>query len=247
MRLPRRRGEDLAAPDKAGFNTIAMTDEKEVPVNSTTLSTGREGPASGTTSAPSRPSREEAERAVRTLIAWAGDDPGRVGLEETPKRVVMAFEEHFQGYREDPVAVLAEPLFENVDGYDDLVLLRDIRVESHCEHHIVPFIGRAHVAYVPRGRVAGLSRLARVVEVLAKRLQTQEALTAQIADAMDRALNPVGIAILIEAEHQCMASRGVRQPGATAVTTRFRGSFESDASLRDRFLRIVSLRRLSEG
>jgi GTP cyclohydrolase IA len=179
-----------------------------------------------------RPTREEAEAAVRTLIAWAGDDPLRAGLLETPKRVALAYEEYFKGYHEDPVAVLAEPLFEDVSGYDDMVLLRDIRVESHCEHHIVPFIGRAHVAYLPSGRVAGLSRLARVVEVLAKRLQTQEALTAQIADAMERALKPRGVAIVIEAEHQCMASRGVRQAAASAVTTRFRGAFETDEALR---------------
>jgi GTP cyclohydrolase I len=187
-----------------------------------------------------RPTREEAEQAVRTLIGWAGDDPARIGLRETPGRVVAAFEEHFRGYREDPVKVLGEPLFENEGGYDDMVLLRDIRVESHCEHHIVPFIGRAHVAYVPSGRIAGLSRLARVVEVLSKRLQTQEALTAGIADAMERALAPLGSAIMIEAEHQCMASRGVRQPSARAVTTRFRGTFESDRGLRDRFMLMVA-------
>ena len=186
-----------------------------------------------------RPSREEAEAAVRTLIAWAGDDPHRIGLLETPKRVALAYEEYFKGYTEDPVAVLAEPLFEDVSGYDDMVLLRDIRVESHCEHHIVPFIGRAHVAYLPSGRLAGLSRLARVVEVLAKRLQTQEALTAQIADAMERALQPRGVAIVMEAEHQCVASRGVRQAAATAVTTRFRGAFVTVASLRDRFMQLV--------
>jgi GTP cyclohydrolase I len=191
-----------------------------------------------------RPTREEAEDAVRTLIAWAGENPARHGLEETPRRVTEAYEEHFRGYREDAAAILAEPLFDNVGGYDDLVLLRDIRVESHCEHHIVPFIGRAHVAYLPNGKVAGLSRLARVVEVLSKRLQTQEALTAQVADAMERALHPRGIAILIEAEHQCMASRGVRQASAAAVTTRFRGAFETDTSLRDRFMQIVTSPRL---
>ena len=181
---------------------------------------------------------------MRTLIAWAGDDPHRTGLLETPKRVALAYEEYFKGYGEDPVAVLAEPVFEDVGGYDDMVLLRDIRVESHCEHHIVPFIGRAHVAYLPSGRIAGLSRLARVVEVLAKRLQTQEALTAQIADAMERALRPRGVAIVMEAEHQCMASRGVRQVAATAVTTRFRGAFETDASLRHRFMQLVTAPKL---
>jgi GTP cyclohydrolase I len=193
-----------------------------------------------------RPSREEAEQAVRTLIAWAGDDPGRPGLAETPKRVALAYEEFFKGYAQDPVAALADPVFEHVGGYDDIVLLRDIRVESHCEHHIVPFIGRAHVAYLPSGRVAGLSRLAKVVEILAKRLQTQEALTAEIADAIERALRPMGVAVLIEAEHQCMASRGVRQWGASAVTTRFKGQFETDGSLRDRFLSLATQGRMSK-
>lgn len=190
--------------------------------------------------APRRPSREEAEQAVRTLIAWAGDDPARPGLAETPKRVAAAYEEFFSGYRQDPIAALADPVFEHVGGYDDIVLLRDIRVESHCEHHIVPFIGRAHVAYLPKGRVAGLSRLARAVEILAKRLQTQEALTAGIADAIDTALAPRGVAVILEAEHQCMASRGVHQWGSTAVTTRFKGEFASDAGLRDRFMTLAT-------
>lgn len=190
-----------------------------------------------------RPSREEAEAAVRTLIAWAGDDPARPGLADTPKRVALAYEEFFKGYGQDPVAALADPVFEHVGGYDDIVLLRDIRVESHCEHHIVPFIGRAHVAYLPSGRVAGLSRLAKAVEILAKRLQTQEALTAEIADAIERALSPKGVAVLMEAEHQCMASRGVHQWSASAVTTRFKGAFETDASLRDRFLSLTAANR----
>lgn len=186
-----------------------------------------------------RPTRQEAEEAVRTLIAWAGDDPDRPGLVETPRRVVESYEEFFSGYRQDPVAAVAEPVFEHVGGYDDIVLVRDVRVQSHCEHHIVPFLGRAAVAYLPRGRVAGLSRLAKVVEILGKRLQTQEALTAEIADAIETALDPRGVAVLIEAEHQCMASRGVRQWQAVAVTTRFRGEFETDASLRDRFLMLA--------
>ena len=194
-----------------------------------------------------RPSREEAEAAVRVLIAWAGDNPNRLALQETPKRVVSAFEEYFKGYREDAVAVLAEPLMENVGGYDDMILVRDIRVESHCEHHIVPFIGRAHVAYLPAERVAGLGRIARAVEVLAKRLQTQEALTAEIADAIERALMPRGVALIVEAEHQCMASRGVHQSSATAVTTMFRGEFDRDASLRQRFMQIVTGPKLARG
>lgn len=183
-----------------------------------------------------RPTRAEAEDAVRTLIAWAGDDPDRPALAQTPERVVASYEEFFSGYRQDPVAALNDPVFEHIGGYDDIVLLRDIRLESHCEHHMVPFIGRAHVAYLPRGRVAGLSRLAKVVEILAKRLQTQEALTAAVSDAIEAGLKPRGVAVVIEAEHQCMASRGVHQWGASAVTTRFRGEFLTDASLRDRFL-----------
>ncbi|MFZ4806510.1 MAG: GTP cyclohydrolase I FolE [Hyphomicrobiaceae bacterium] len=197
----------------------------------------------GSKPADRRPSREDAEAAVRTLIAWAGDDPDRPGLAETPQRVASAYQEFFRGYREDPLAVLADCVFEHVGGYDDLVILRDIRVESHCEHHIVPFIGRAHVAYLPRGRVAGLSRLARAVEILAKRLQTQEALTAEIADAIEQGLSPRGIGVVMEAEHQCMASRGVHQWGAAAVTTRFRGVLETDTSLRDRFLALVTAPR----
>jgi GTP cyclohydrolase I len=185
-----------------------------------------------------RPSRTEAEAAVRTLIAWAGDDPDREGLLETPARVVDAFEEYFSGYRLDPIDVLSRT-FEEAGGYDDLVMLRDIRVESHCEHHMAPFLGVAHVAYLPRGRILGLSKIARVVEIFAKRLQTQETLTAQIAGAIEDALKPRGVAVLIEAEHQCMSMRGVRQPGVKTITTRFTGALETDASYRDRFLQMV--------
>jgi GTP cyclohydrolase I len=185
-----------------------------------------------------RPSRAEAEAAVRTLIAWAGDDPEREGLLETPARVVDAFEEYFSGYRLDPIDVLSRT-FEEAGGYDDLVMLRDIRVESHCEHHMAPFLGVAHVAYLPRGRILGLSKIARVVEIFAKRLQTQETLTAQIAGAIEDALKPRGVAVLIEAEHQCMSMRGVRQPGVKTITTRFTGALETDASYRDRFLQMV--------
>lgn len=185
-----------------------------------------------------RPSRAEAESAVRTLIGWAGDDPEREGLKDTPRRVADAFEEYFAGYRLDPADVLSKT-FDETGGYDDLVMLRDIRVESHCEHHLAPFLGVAHVAYLPNGRILGISKIARVVEIFAKRLQTQEALTAQIADAIEMALQPRGVAVLIEAEHQCMSMRGVHQPGVKTITTRFTGALEADASYRDRFLQMV--------
>ena len=175
------------------------------------------------------PSRAEAEAAVRTLIAWAGDDPTREGLLDTPQRVADAYKEYFSGYGLDPVEVLSRQ-FEETGGYDDLVMLRDIRVESHCEHHIAPFLGVAHVAYLPNGRIVGISKIARVVEIFAKRLQTQETMTAQIADAIEAALRPRGVAVLIEAEHQCMSTRGVHQPGVKTITTRFTGTLETDAS-----------------
>ncbi|MET0567717.1 MAG: GTP cyclohydrolase I FolE [Hyphomicrobiaceae bacterium] len=189
-----------------------------------------------------RPSRAEAEEAVRTLLAWAGDDPEREGLRDTPKRVAAAFEEYFSGYDADPVEALSRT-FEDVGGYDDMIMLRDIRVESHCEHHIAPFVGVAHIAYLPQRRVVGLSKLARTVEIFAKRLQTQETLTAQVADAIERALDPRGVAILIEAEHQCMSTRGIHKPGVSTITTRFTGVFEQDASYRDRFLQMVHAAR----
>jgi GTP cyclohydrolase I len=192
----------------------------------------------GRNPASARPTRAETEAAVRTLIAWAGDDPDREGLKDTPARVADAFEEYFSGYLQDPVDVLSRT-FEETGGYDDLVMLRDIRVESHCEHHMAPFLGVAHVAYLPSGRILGISKIARVVEIFAKRLQTQETLTAQIADAIESALRPRGVAVLIEAEHQCMSMRGVRQPGVKTITTRFTGALETDASYRDRFLQMV--------
>jgi GTP cyclohydrolase I len=185
-----------------------------------------------------RPSRADAEEAVRTLIAWAGDDPAREGLKDTPHRVTDAFEEYYSGYALDPTEVLSRQ-FEETGGYDDLVMLRDIRVESHCEHHMAPFLGVAHVAYLPNGRIVGISKIARVVEIFGKRLQTQETMTAQIADAIEAALRPRGVAVLIEAEHQCMSMRGVRQPGVKTITTRFTGALEQDASYRDRFLQMV--------
>ena len=182
-----------------------------------------------------RPTRDEAEAAVRTLIAWAGDDPRREGLIETPKRVVDAYGEWFAGYRGDAAAELTRT-FEDVQGYDDIVLLRGIDVTSFCEHHMAPFLGKATVAYLPRGKVVGLSKLARVVEVFARRLQTQETLTRQVADAIVEGLNPLGVAVLITAEHQCMSTRGVRHQHVDTVTTTFTGVFKTDAELRSRFM-----------
>ncbi|MDJ0386655.1 GTP cyclohydrolase I FolE [Roseomonas sp. E05] len=182
-----------------------------------------------------RPSRAEAEAAVRTLLLWAGDDPEREGLLDTPARVVRAYEEFFAGYREDPVQILARS-FEETEGYDEMVVLRDIRLESHCEHHMVPIIGRAHVAYLPAGRVVGISKLARVVEAYARRLQIQEKLTAQIANSIDEVLKPRGVAVVIEASHQCMTTRGVHQPGVSMITSRMLGEFRTDSGLRREFL-----------
>ncbi len=177
---------------------------------------------------------------MRTLLAWAGDDPERPGLANTPKRVVEAFEERFCGYGQDPAAELART-FEDVSGYSDMILLRDVRLESHCEHHIAPFIGVAHVAYVPHHRVVGLSKLARVVDIFAHRLQVQESLTAQIATTIQNALAPKGVAVMIRANHQCMTLRAVNQPAATMVTTHFTGVFETTENWRDRFLQAVQV------
>ena len=185
-----------------------------------------------------RPSRADAEDAVRTLLAWSGDDPSRPGLQETPGRVVDAYGEYFSGYRADVDAELATT-FEETSGYDDIVLLKDIQFQSHCEHHIAPFSGVAHVAYMPSGRIVGLSKLARVVEIFARRLQTQETLTGEIALAIEHALQPKGVAVMMSAEHTCMSARGVRQPHVTTVTSRFLGAFGKDAHTRDRFLAMV--------
>jgi GTP cyclohydrolase I len=185
-----------------------------------------------------KPSREEAEAAVRTLIRWAGDDPNREGLLDTPSRVVRSYEEFFQGYGTDPAAILART-FEEVDGYDEMILLRDIRFESYCEHHMVPIIGKAHVAYLPRNRVVGISKLARLVELYAKRLQIQEKMTAQIADTLEHVLQPLGVGVVIEASHQCMTTRGVHKPGVSMVTSRMLGSFRTDPSTRREFLAII--------
>lgn len=185
-----------------------------------------------------RPTREEAEAAVRVLLRWAGDDPSREGLLDTPKRVVKAYEELFKGYTQDAEAQLAT-IFEEVEGYDDMVLVKDIPFTSHCEHHMVPFVGKAHVAYFPAEGVVGLSKLARVVEVFARRLQTQETMTAQITDTIDNALKPRGIAVLIEAEHMCMSMRGVQKQGASTITTRFTGVFRDDPAEQARFFSMV--------
>lgn len=185
-----------------------------------------------------RPSREEAEEAVRTLIAWAGDDPTREGVLDTPKRVVKAYEEFYRGYQEIASAVLART-FEEVGGYDDIVIVRDIPFYSHCEHHMVPFIGKAHIGYYPNEGVVGLSKLARVTDIFARRMQTQENLTAQISDAIDEALQPRGTAVLLEAEHMCMSLRGVQKHGVSTVTTQFKGVFRDDPAEQTRFLTLV--------
>jgi GTP cyclohydrolase I len=186
-----------------------------------------------------RPSRDEAMEAVRTLISWAGDDVTREGLLETPKRVVDAYREFFQGYDEDPEAVLSKT-FEEVEDYDEMVLLKNMRLESHCEHHMVAIIGKAHIAYVPNKRVVGISKIARLVDVYAKRLQTQETLTAQIADTLQRVLEPKGVAVVIDAAHQCMTTRGVHKSETTTVTSRLHGIFKSDPRTRAEFMNLVA-------
>jgi len=186
-----------------------------------------------------RPTREQAEQAVKTLIAWAGDDPDREGLLDTPKRVASAYEEFFSGYEECPVETLSRT-FDDVGGYDDIVMLRDIDVYSHCEHHMVPFIGRAHVAYLPEEAVVGISKIARVVEIFGRRLQTQETMTAQIATAIDRVLKPRGVAVMIEAAHQCMTLRGVKHPNVATITTQFTGVFKDDPAERARFMKLAT-------
>ena len=176
--------------------------------------------------------------AVRTLLAWAGDDPRREGLLDTPKRVVDAYEEWFAGYAADPAKELART-FEDVGGYDDIVFLKHIDVESHCEHHMAPFLGRACIAYMPTDRVPGLSKIARVVEIFAKRLQTQETLTAQICDAITESLRPAGVAVLIDAVHECMSTRGVHHKDVSTITTQFGGVFKTDMNLQNRFLKLA--------
>ena len=185
-----------------------------------------------------KPSPQEAMDAVRTLIAWAGDDPDREGLLDTPKRVVKAFEEFYNGYRDCPLEALSRT-FGDVGGYDDIVMLRDIEFCSHCEHHMVPFIGRAHVAYLPTEKVVGISKLARVVDIFARRLQTQETMTSQIAQAIDRSLEPRGVAVMVEAVHQCMSLRGVNKQNVSTITTQFTGEFKSEPIWQARFMELV--------
>lgn len=188
--------------------------------------------------APVRPTRAEAEAAVRTLISWTGDDPDREGLIETPARVVRAYEEFFAGYSSDPEASLSKT-FEEVEGYDEMVIVRDIDLMSHCEHHMVPIIGRVHVGYLPDKRVVGISKLARVVEAFGRRLQIQEKMTSQIADTIDRVLQPKGVAVVVEAGHQCMTTRGVNKPAAVTVTSRMTGAFRENVTTREEFLSMI--------
>ena len=187
-----------------------------------------------------KPTREEAEAAVKTLISWAGDNPNREGLLETPKRVVKSYEEFYSGYDQDPEDILSK-VFEEVEGYDEIIIVKDIRLESHCEHHMVPILGKAHVAYIPDQRVVGISKLARVVDLYAKRLQTQETMTAQIADTIDRVLKPKGIAIVIDAAHQCMSSRGVHKTETSTVTSRMLGAFRENPKSRMEFMNLIAL------
>jgi len=186
-----------------------------------------------------RPDRSEVENAVRTIIRWAGDNPDRDGLHETPSRVVRAYEEYFKGYDEDPETILKKT-FEEIEGYDEMIVLRDIRFESHCEHHMAPIIGKAWVAYIPKGRVVGISKLARVVDVYAKRLQIQEKMTAQIANTINEVLEPQGVGVVIKAEHHCMTARGIHKPGTDLVTSRMLGCFRDNAMTRQEFLEMVS-------
>ncbi len=190
------------------------------------------------TAAPRHAARAEAEAAVKVLLRWAGDDPEREGLLDTPARVVRAFEEYFSGYQYDPIDVLART-FEEHQDYDEMVVLRDIRFNSHCEHHMAPIIGKAHVAYLPRNRVVGISKLARLVDVFARRLQIQEKLTAQIADTINEVLEPKGVAVVVEAEHHCMTTRGVNRPGTFLVTSRMLGGFRTDPRTRREFLTMI--------
>ena len=198
----------------------------------------RETEAELSTPSLAKPSRDEAEAAVRTLLRWAGDDPDRAGLLGTPDRVARAYEEFFAGYDADPIAMLSRT-FEETDGYDEMVLLRDIDFQSHCEHHMVPIIGVAHVAYIPKSRVVGISKLARIVEAFAKRLQIQERFTMQIANSINDVLQPIGVGVVIEAQHQCMTTRGVNKPGVAMVTSCMLGTFREDPATRSEFLSAV--------
>jgi GTP cyclohydrolase I len=206
-----------------------------------TVNAKRAGGRSAQPAPPVRPTREEAEAAVRTLISWTGDNPDREGLIATPARVVRAYEEWFAGYNDDPSEYLKRT-FEETGGYDEVVVLRDIRFESHCEHHMAPMIGRVHIGYLPRNRVVGISKLARLVEVYARRLQIQEKLTAEIASCLETVLNPHGVAVVTEATHQCMTTRGVHKTGVTMVTSRMLGVFRDRAETRHEFLAAIGMR-----
>ena len=187
-----------------------------------------------------KPTRKEAEEAVKTLISWAGDDPSREGLLDTPKRVVESYKEFYAGYGQDPDEILSK-VFEEVEGYDEIIIVKDILLESHCEHHMVPILGKAHVAYIPNKRIVGISKLARLVDLYAKRLQTQEAMTAQIADTIERVLKPKGVAIVIDAAHQCMSSRGVHKTETSTVTSRMLGAFRENPKSRMEFMNLIAL------
>ena len=193
-------------------------------------------------SKPRRPSRKQAEEAVRTLLLWAGEDTRREGLIDTPKRVATAYEDWFSGYKDDPVAFL-ERTFEEVDGYDEMIVLRNIEFESHCEHHMAPIIGHAHVGYLPRNKVVGISKLARVVEAFARRFQVQEKMTAQVANCISEVLNPKGVGVVIEAKHQCMTTRGIHKTNVSMVTSTMLGTFRKDARTRAEFLQMLDNRR----
>jgi GTP cyclohydrolase I len=206
-----------------------------------TVNAKRAKARAGKAAPQARPTREEAEAAVRTLIRWTGDDPDREGLLATPARVVRAYEEWFAGYNEDPRDYL-KSTFEETGGYDEVVVLRDIRFESHCEHHMAPVIGRVHIGYLPRNRVVGISKLARLVDVFSRRLQIQEKLTAEIASCLETVLNPFGVAVVAEAAHQCMTTRGVHKTGVTMVTSRMLGVFRDNAETRQEFLAAIGMR-----
>ena len=186
-----------------------------------------------------KPTREEAEAAVRTMLAWTGDNPDREGLVETPKRVVRAYEQFFTGYEMDPKEVLSK-VFEEVEGYDEMVIVKDIRVESHCEHHIVPILGKAHVGYLPNKRIVGISKLARVVDIFGKRLQTQEVMTAQIANVINEVLEPKGVAVVMNAKHQCMTTRGVQKPESSTIPATMLGSFRENPDTRAEFMNLIT-------
>ena len=190
-----------------------------------------------------KPTADEAMEAVKTLIKWTGDNPDREGLKDTPKRVIKAYKDFFSGYKLDPREILSRK-FQEVEGYDEIIILKDIRLESHCEHHMVPFIGTAHVGYLPKNKVVGLSKLARLVELFSKRLQIQEKLTAQIANAIDEVLQPKGVGVVIEASHLCVATRGIHKPDSRMVTSRMLGSFRNDEATRKEFLTLIGFNKI---